>query len=88
MPSPDREPGLAAERTRLARQRSAFAFVALAGVVLGVAAHRGAPGLLALSGALLAFAAEVWRRGPATAFVTAATALAAVGCALAVAFVE
>jgi hypothetical protein len=88
MPSRERPPGAAAERTRLARQRSAFSYAALAGVVLGVAAHRNAPGLLALSVALLAFAAEVWRRGRAPALVTVATVLAAVGCALAVGFVE
>jgi uncharacterized membrane protein YidH (DUF202 family) len=62
MPSPER-PGVARERTGLAWQRSAFGFVALATVVLSVAAHREAPGLLVLSAALVAVAAAVWREG-------------------------
>jgi uncharacterized membrane protein YidH (DUF202 family) len=63
MPSTDDRPGLARERTGLAWQRSAFGFVALATVVLSVAAHREAPGLLVLSAALVAVAAAVWREG-------------------------
>jgi uncharacterized membrane protein YidH (DUF202 family) len=51
------------ERTGLAWQRSAASFLALAGVVLGIAAHRDAPGLLALSVALIAVAGAVWRQG-------------------------
>jgi uncharacterized membrane protein YidH (DUF202 family) len=62
MPSPER-PGVARERTGLAWQRSAFGFVALATVVLSVAAHREAPGLLVLSAVLVAVAAAVWREG-------------------------
>jgi putative membrane protein len=62
MPSPERS-GLARERTGLAWQRSALGFVALAGVLLSVAAHREAPGLLVLSAALVAVAVAVWRRG-------------------------
>jgi putative membrane protein len=62
MPSPERS-GLARERTGLAWQRSALGFVALAGVLLSVAAHREAPGLLALSAALVAVAVAVWRQG-------------------------
>jgi uncharacterized membrane protein YidH (DUF202 family) len=60
---PEPERGLARERTGLAWERTAGAFAALAGVVLGVAAHRNAPGLLALSVALVAVAAGVWRHG-------------------------
>jgi uncharacterized membrane protein YidH (DUF202 family) len=63
MPFPDPERGVARERTWLAWERSAGAFAALAGVVLGVAAHRDAPGLLAVSLALVAIAAGVWRHG-------------------------
>jgi hypothetical protein len=62
MPSPD-DPGLARERTGLAWERSALTFAALAGVVLGVAAHNDAPGLLALSVALIAASVAVWRHG-------------------------
>jgi uncharacterized membrane protein YidH (DUF202 family) len=62
MPSPER-PGVARERTGLAWERSAFGFVALATIVMSVAAHREAPGLLALSAALLATAVAVWRHG-------------------------
>ena len=62
MPSPER-PGLARERTGLAWERSAFGFVALATIVLSVAAHREAPGLLALSAALVVVAAVVGRQG-------------------------
>ena len=62
MPSPER-PGVARERTGLAWERSAFGFVALATVVLSVAAHREAPGLLFLSAALVAVAVAVWREG-------------------------
>jgi uncharacterized membrane protein YidH (DUF202 family) len=51
------------ERTDLAWQRSAFSFAALGGLVLGVAAHRDAPWLLAISVALLAIARGVRRRG-------------------------
>jgi uncharacterized membrane protein YidH (DUF202 family) len=63
MPSPEPERGLARERTGLAWERSAGAFAALAGVVLGVAAHRDAPGLIVLSAALVMAAAAVWRHG-------------------------
>jgi uncharacterized membrane protein YidH (DUF202 family) len=90
MPSTER-PGLARERTGLAWQRSAFGFVTLAGVVLSVAAHREAPGLVVVSAALALVAGAIWRQGrrayerpsvkpqqPALALVAVATALAAV----------
>jgi putative membrane protein len=96
MPSPER-PGLARERTGLAWQRSALGFVALAGVVLSVAAHREAPGLVVVRAALAAVAAAVWRQGrrayarsevqaqqPALALVAAATAMAALMAAVVV----
>jgi uncharacterized membrane protein YidH (DUF202 family) len=83
-------PGATRERTGLAWQRSAFGFVTLAGVVLSVAAHREAPGLLAVSAALAIVAAAVSRQGrrayerpevqaqqQAVALVAIATALAA-----------
>jgi uncharacterized membrane protein YidH (DUF202 family) len=97
MPSTDDRPGLARERTGLAWQRSAFGFVALATVVLSVAAHREAPGLLVLSGALVAVAAAVARQGRrayaeaqahaqprALALLAIATALAALAAAVVV----
>jgi uncharacterized membrane protein YidH (DUF202 family) len=96
MPSPER-PGLARERTGLAWQRSALGFVALAGVVLSVAAHREAPGLIVLSAALVAVAGAVWREGRrayahtevqahvrALALLAGATALAALAAAVVV----
>jgi uncharacterized membrane protein YidH (DUF202 family) len=61
MPSPD--PGAARERTDLAWQRAAFSYVALGAIVLGIAAHRDAPWLLAVSAALIAVAGALWRRG-------------------------
>jgi uncharacterized membrane protein YidH (DUF202 family) len=61
MRSPD--PGAPRERTDLAWQRAGFGYLALAGVVLGIAAHHDAPGLLAVSLALLVVAAAVWRHG-------------------------
>jgi putative membrane protein len=89
MPSTER-PGAPRERTGLAWQRSALGFVALAGVVLSVAAHREAPGLVAVSAALAIVAAAVWRQGrrayertevqaqqQAVAFVAISTAMAA-----------
>jgi putative membrane protein len=97
MPSPER-PGAARERTGLAWQRSALGFVALAGVVLSVAAHREAPGLLVVSAALVAVAVAVWRHGlrayahadvwaqqRALAFLALATTLAALMAAVVVA---
>ena len=64
MPSPeDDERGLARERTGLAWERSAAAFGALGAVVLGVAAHRDLPVLLALSAALAGAGAAVWHHG-------------------------
>jgi uncharacterized membrane protein YidH (DUF202 family) len=96
MPSTER-PGVSRERTGLAWQRSAFGFVTLAGVVLSVAAHREAPGLLAVSAALAIVAAAVWRQGRrayerpavepqqrAIALVAVATALAALAAAVVV----
>jgi len=96
MPSPER-PGVARERTGLAWQRSALGFVGLAGVVLSVAAHREAPGLLVVSVALAAVALAVWRHGQraygnagvqaqprALALITVATALAALVAAVVV----
>jgi uncharacterized membrane protein YidH (DUF202 family) len=55
--------GAARERTGLAWQRSAFSYLALGGLVLGIAAHRDAPGLLAVSVGLIAIAGAVWRHG-------------------------
>jgi putative membrane protein len=94
MPSPE-PPGVPRERTRLAWQRSALGFVALAGVVLSVAAHHEAPGLVAVSAALVAAAGVVWREGRrayeradvqaqprAIAAVAVATALAAIAAAI------
>jgi uncharacterized membrane protein YidH (DUF202 family) len=96
MPSPERR-GLARERTGLAWQRSALGFVGLAGVVLSVAAHREAPGLIVVSVALAAVAVGVWRHGRDTygqpgvqaqpralALIAVATALAALAAAVAV----
>ena len=59
----DLDRGLQRARTGLAWERCAFGFAALAGVVLSVAAHRDAPGLLPVAVALLAVAAAVWRQG-------------------------
>jgi uncharacterized membrane protein YidH (DUF202 family) len=96
MPSPER-PGVPRERTGLAWQRSAFGFVTLAGVVLSVAAHREAPGLIGVSAALAIVAIAVWRQGRrayertevqaqprAVGFVAVATGLAALVAAVVV----
>jgi hypothetical protein len=96
MPSPD-APGVARERTGLAWQRSAFGFVALATILLSVAAHREAPGLLLVSAALVAVAAAVARHGRhaylrpdvqaqprALALLCVATALSALAAAIVV----
>jgi uncharacterized membrane protein YidH (DUF202 family) len=96
MPSTER-PGLARERTGLAWQRSALGFVALAGIVLSVAAHREAPGLIVVSAALAAVAVAVWRHGRqaygqagvqpqprALGLIAVATALAALAAAIVV----
>jgi hypothetical protein len=97
MRSPEAPPGASRERTGLAWQRSAFSFAALGGVVLGVAAHRNAPGLLALSAGLVGVAGAVWRHGRGAyeragvaaqprvlALLTAATTLAALAAGIAV----
>jgi uncharacterized membrane protein YidH (DUF202 family) len=64
MPFPDEDqPGLARERTDLAWQRLALSFCALAAVLLGVAAHRDAPGLLVGVAALLAVGGAAQRQG-------------------------
>jgi Domain of unknown function (DUF202) len=94
MPSPE-PPGAARERTRLAWERLALTFSALAAVVLGVAAHHDAPWLVVLGVALLGTAAAVWRTGRrayaradvqpqpgALALIAAATALTALAAAL------
>jgi hypothetical protein len=86
------------ERTDLAWQRSGFSYLALAAVVLGIAAHHDAPALLAVSFALMAVAAAVWRQGRVAyrrdevtaqplvlAIMTAVTAAAALGAAVVVA---
>jgi hypothetical protein len=93
---PSREParGLARARTGLAWERSALVHATLAGVVLGVAAHRDAPAVVPFGIALLAVAAAVWRRGRrayawedvaaqprALALLTASTAVAALTAA-------
>jgi uncharacterized membrane protein YidH (DUF202 family) len=54
---------LARERTGLAWERTALGFAALSAVVLGVAAHRGKPGLIGLSVALVAVGLAAWRHG-------------------------
>jgi Domain of unknown function (DUF202) len=97
MPSRDVTRGLPRERTGLAWERSAAAFIGLAGVVLAVAAHRDAPGLIALAVALLGVAGAVWRAGRRAyatpmvssqprmlAFVALATALSALAVAVVV----
>lgn len=63
MPSREFGGGAARERTGLAWQRSAFGYVALSGLVLGIAARHDAPGLLAVSAGLIAVAGAVWRHG-------------------------
>jgi uncharacterized membrane protein YidH (DUF202 family) len=64
MPFPDEDrPGLARERTDLAWQRLALSFCALAAVLLGVAAHRDAPGLLVGVAALLAIGGATQHHG-------------------------
>jgi uncharacterized membrane protein YidH (DUF202 family) len=65
MPSRDLggEPAAQRERTDLAWQRSAFSFLALAAVVLGIAARHDEPALLAASFALIGVAGAVWRQG-------------------------
>ena len=75
MPSPDQAGGAQRERTSLAWQRSASSFAGLGAVVLGVAAHRDAPGLLALSALLVAVAQP--RALAALTLLTALAALAA-----------
>ncbi|HEX7298984.1 MAG TPA: DUF202 domain-containing protein [Solirubrobacteraceae bacterium] len=97
MPSPDEPGGVPRERTALAWERSALGFAALAALVVGVAAHRDAPGLLVLALALLALAAAVRRHGRreyarttvaaqsrAIALLALATVLAALAAAAAV----
>jgi putative membrane protein len=97
MPSPDRIRGLPRERTGLAWERSALGFAALAGIALGIAARREAPGLVVLSAVLLAVAGATWRHGrrsyerPAVAaqpralgLLALATAVAALAAAVAV----
>jgi uncharacterized membrane protein YidH (DUF202 family) len=65
MRSPEENRGVSRERTGLAWERSAFSFATLAGVVLGIAAHRDVPELVAVALALLAVAAAVWRHSRA-----------------------
>jgi uncharacterized membrane protein YidH (DUF202 family) len=60
---PSRDPGAPRERTDLAWQRAAFGYVALGGLVLGVAAHHDAAWLIAVSAALIAVAGAIWRQG-------------------------
>jgi Domain of unknown function (DUF202) len=94
MPSPE-PPGAARERTRLAWERLALTFCALAALVLGVAAHHDAPGLIVLGVALLGVAVGVWRTGRrgyagaevrpqpgALALIAVATAMTALAAAL------
>jgi uncharacterized membrane protein YidH (DUF202 family) len=97
MPSPDDERGVPRERTGLAWERSALAYVALAALMLGVAAHRDAPGLIPVGVALAAVGGAVWRHGQrqygwkdvaaqprAVALMALATALTAVAAAIVV----
>jgi uncharacterized membrane protein YidH (DUF202 family) len=60
---PSRDPGAPRERTDLAWQRAAFSYVALGGLMLGVAAHHDAAWLIAVSAVLIAVAGAVWRQG-------------------------
>jgi uncharacterized membrane protein YidH (DUF202 family) len=87
MPSPEDERGLARERTGLAWERTALGFGALSAVVLGVAAHHGRPGLIALSVGLVAVAFATWRHGHGsyqdTAVAPQARALSLVATAIA-----
>jgi uncharacterized membrane protein YidH (DUF202 family) len=55
--------GAPRERTGLAWQRAALNYVALAAIVLGIAAHRDAAWLIAVSVAIMAVAGAVWRHG-------------------------
>lgn len=95
MPSPEPERGLARERTGLAWERTALGFGGLSAIMLGAAAHRGRPGLLVLSAALVVVALAAWRHGRqsyreaavalqarALALMTLATALTAVAAAI------
>jgi uncharacterized membrane protein YidH (DUF202 family) len=51
----------AVERTTLAWERSALAYGTFAAILLGAAAHRDEPWLLAPTGAVLAVAGILWR---------------------------
>jgi uncharacterized membrane protein YidH (DUF202 family) len=88
MPSPELDRGLARERTGLAWERTALGFAALSAVVLGVAAHHGRPGLIAVSLALVGVGLALWRHGRRsyqdTAVAPQARALALVSLAIAV----
>src|SRR3954452_11854281 len=55
------DPGMARERTALAWQRVGTAFTTFGALVLGAAAHRNAPWMLAPAAATLTAAALVWR---------------------------
>ena len=64
MPPPDEQPpGVARDRTGLAWERQALAFLALAAITRGIAAHRDAPGLLVASAALVGVGVAVWFTG-------------------------
>ena len=54
---------MARERTGLAWERQSLAFWTLAAVMLGIAAHRDAPGLLIASAALVGVGVAVWFTG-------------------------
>ena len=98
MPSPEQPPpGAARERTGLAWERQSLAFWTLAAVMLGIAAHRDAPGLLVVSAALVGVGVAVWFTGRraytgnavqaqpgALALIALATALAAAVAAVVV----
>ena len=64
MPPPDEQPpGVARERTGLAWERQSLAIWTLAAVMLGIAAHRDAPGLRIASAALVGVGVAVWFTG-------------------------
>ena len=54
---------MARERTGLAWERQSLAIWTLAAVMLGIAAHRDAPGLLIASAALVGVGVAVWFTG-------------------------
>ena len=79
-PEPGRDPGLAAERTRLARRRSVLPFLVLALLGSRAALHAPVPGLVLAALGCLGAAATGLRRPPGV--LTGLVLLAAVAAAL------